>query len=332
MNTLLTGGCGFVGLNVAEQLLARGETVTIADQLALPEPARIDFARLPGRLEVVRLDVADAAAVDALLARVRPNLVIHMAAITAGAERDAREPRRIASVNFLGTLNLLEAARAASVQRFVYASTGALFGVAGNVAHRLDEELDRPVPGTIYGITKYASERTCLRLRDLWQMDIRVGRLAEAYGRWEHESGRRDRMSLPWQMTRLALTGAEAVLPKAPARDYIYAIDLARALLALADADTPSHALYHLGVESPFDSPAWCERLTRRFPTFRFRESDNASEWTVAPLAPGVRSAFKAERLRSDLGFVSRYPIDAAMDDYLDWLARHEQWLTRGNA
>lgn len=64
MTILLTGGCGFVGLNVAEQPLSRGDHVVIADLLPLPEPAGVDFARLPGRLDVVRVDVSDRTAVD----------------------------------------------------------------------------------------------------------------------------------------------------------------------------------------------------------------------------------------------------------------------------
>ena len=134
----------------------------------------------------------------------------------------------------------------------------------------------------------------------------RVGRLAEVYGRWEHRSGARDSMSLPWQMTRLAMTGGEAVLPKAPARDYIYAADLASALLALTDAAAPPHPLYHLGVESPFDSPAWCERLARHF-------------------ASGFAKRYG--RPRDELGFVPRYRIDAAFADYIGWLERHRTWL-----
>jgi nucleoside-diphosphate-sugar epimerase len=122
---LVTGGTGFVGLNVVEQLLARRRG-----------------------------------------ARLRP------AATTAGPERDAREPRRIAEVNLISTLNVLEAARPHGVERFVHASTDALFGEAGTGAPEpLDEERHRPVPESMYGITKYAAERSCLRLAALWRLE-----------------------------------------------------------------------------------------------------------------------------------------------------------------
>jgi nucleoside-diphosphate-sugar epimerase len=150
---LVTGGSGFIGLNVVEQLLARGDRVVVLD-LRPPTP----FA---GKVTFCEGDVANAEIVEQAFSRNGITQVIHTAAITAGPERDAREPRRIAEVNFIGTLNVLEAARRHKVRRFVHASTGALFGAAGIGAKEpLDEERDRPVPESMYGITKYAAERS----------------------------------------------------------------------------------------------------------------------------------------------------------------------------
>src|SRR6185436_9232498 len=109
------------------------------------------------------------------------------------------------------------------VQRFVHASTGAIFGAAGtNVPELLDEERHRPMPESMYAITKYAAERTCLRLASLWNLDLLVGRLATAYGRWEYSSGVRDRLSPPTIVARLAAEKREAVFPPMGATDYIY--------------------------------------------------------------------------------------------------------------
>jgi len=119
---LVTGGAGFVGLNVAEQLLARGAEVLIFD--LRPPPAAFS------RAAFIQGDVTNRAALEKLFRRNAIEQVIHLSAITAGPERDAREPRRIAEVNLIGTLNVLEAARERRVRRFVHASTGALFGAA----------------------------------------------------------------------------------------------------------------------------------------------------------------------------------------------------------
>jgi nucleoside-diphosphate-sugar epimerase len=313
---LLTGGAGFVGLNVAEQLLARGDKVAIFD--LRPPPA--EFAEA----SFVRGDVADRAALEKAFSEKAVKQVIHMSAITAGPERDAREPRRIAEVNFLGTLNVLEAARKHKVQRFVHASTGALYGAAGvGVGEPLDEESHRPVPESMYGITKYAAERSCLRLAELWGLDVRIGRLALAYGRWEHASGARDRLSPPTELARIALAGGEAVFPPLGPTDYIYGPDVARALLALLDAKVPAHRLYHLGTGAAWALPEWCALLAERFPGFRWREAVDGCN--VFPLAPTTRTRFSNRRLVEDLGYAPRFDLTTAADDFVSWLRTHHE-------
>jgi nucleoside-diphosphate-sugar epimerase len=309
---LVTGGAGFVGLNVVEQLRARGDEVKVAD---FDAPA-ID-------VPFMRVDVTQPP--DELFAGVKQ--VIHLAAITAGPERDAREPARIAEVNLLGTLRMLDAARRNGVERFFYASTGALFGAAGvGVGHPLDEEADRPVPQTMYVITKYAAERSCLRLGELWKIDVRVGRLATAFGRWEHTTGARKHLSPPTLATWLARAGKDAVFPPLGPTDYIYAPDLASAIIAVTDAAAPQHRLYHLGTGAAWPLSEWCELLAQRFPTFRWREAESApdDECNILPLTRAQRTRFSNDRLTSDLGWRPRFTLEQALDDFLDWMDKHE--------
>ena len=308
---LLTGGSGFVGLNVAEQLLARGEELVIFD-LRAPPP-------FFSKALFVQGDVTDRSSLEKPFSEQRIDRVIHMSAITAGPERDAREPRRIAEVNLIGTLNVLQESKDHGVKRFVHASTGALYGAAGiGVPEPLDEERHRPVPESMYGITKYAAERSALRLAALWGLDVRIGRLAQVFGRWEHSSGLRDRLSMPTEIARIARAGGEAVFPPLGDTDYIYGPDVAGALIALLDAKAPSHRLYHLGTGSAWALPAWCELLQARFPRFRWRESREGAN--VVPLSPGTRTRFANRRLADDLGWTPRFDLAAAADDFVAWL------------
>ena len=314
---LVTGGAGFVGLNVVEQLLARGEDVVLYDLSPPPSEFR-------GDCEFEQGDTTDRDRLERVFSERRPQRVIHLAAITAGPARDAREPRRIAEVNLIGTINVLEAARNHGVQRVVHASTGALYGAAGvGVEEPLDEERHRPVPETMYGITKYAGERSVLRLGTLWDMDVRIGRLALAYGRWEYASGLRDRLSPPTEIAKLALAGAEAVFPPLGATDYIYGPDVARALLALLDAGKTSHRLYHLGTGAAWSLPEWCAVLARRYPRFRWRESAEPAECNVTPLGTGTRTRFSNRRLTEDFGYAAQFPMEAAAADFTAWLEAH---------
>jgi dTDP-glucose 4,6-dehydratase len=323
MTTLVTGGAGFVGLNLLEQLLGRGDEIVCLSVNPLPDAAASDFAKLPGKLHMVQGDVTDLRSIDDAIDRFGCRRMIHAAAITAGTQRDESDPARIVEVNLIGTINALQAARKAKIERFIYPSTGGHFGEAGiDVGHFLEEEADRPVPNSMYGISKYAAERTVLRLGALWKIDVRIGRVAVVYGRWEYETGLRDAMTTILQATRLAMAGGEAVFPKLGPADWIYAVDIARALLTLLDAPATTHRLYHLAIESPFDTVAWCDRLRKRYPAFRFRESTRIEDCNIAPLAP-FRTPFSGRRLREEFGFTPAYTIDAAFDDYMRWLAAH---------
>jgi len=308
---LVTGGAGFVGLNVVEQLRARGDEVRVYD---LERPA-ID-------VPFERGDVTEP--LDRVLDGV--TRIVHLAAITADAGRDARDPRRIAEVNLLGTINLLEAARRHGIERIFHASTGALYGAAGvGVEHPLDEEADRPVPETLYGITKYAAERTCLRLGELWSIDVRIGRLGMAFGRWEHATGARTVLSSPTRIARIAREGGEAVFPPLGPTDYIYAPDLASAIIALLDAGAPKHRLYHFGTGTAWSLPDWCELLAERFPEFRWRESARREDCNVLPLSMATRTRFSNRRLVQDLGWRPRFTLAQARDDFLAWMDRHHE-------
>jgi dTDP-glucose 4,6-dehydratase len=326
LSILLTGGSGFVGLNVAELLLARGDDVVLFAATPPPEPAVREFSPAPGRLAVVIADVTDGAALDRAMRAHQVDRVIHAAAITAGAERDKREARRIAEVNLLGTIETLEAARRRAVRRFIQVSTGSVYGRAGVVdgGGFLEEDEPAPVPQSLYGITKYAAERTALRYRELFGMDVVAARLATVFGRWEFETGVRDSMSLVLQATRLAEAGREAVLPAGlEMRDWIYAPDAARALAALLDAERPSHDVYNVGTGRPWTVAEWCDRLKVRYPAFSWRETRRSDELTVTLLGSGGRSPFAARRLRGDIGFVPRYGLDDAFADYMAWRDAH---------
>lgn len=330
MSILVTGGSGFVGLNILEQLLTRGDDVVCLGANDVPPIARADFARLSGRLVSVVGDVSQPGAIERAIREHGCKRVVHAAAITAGGARDEREPARVVEVNLLGTIYALQAARDCGIERFVYPSTGGHYGAAGiGLDHYLDEEADRPVPNSMYGITKYASERTVMRLGQVWKLDYRIGRVAMVYGRWEYETGLRDSMTTLLQSTRIAMRGGEAVMTRLGAGDWMYSVDLANALIALLDAPAPRQRLYHLGVEAPFATPDWCARLQRHFPGFRYRESDDPAECNVAPLTP-FRVPFATRRLREDIAFKPQFAnIDAAFDDYVRWLQTHRDFVVR---
>jgi nucleoside-diphosphate-sugar epimerase len=120
---LVTGGAGFIGSNIAEALVERGEEVVILDDLSTGYERNI--ARILGRITFVRGDIRDEAAVRRALDGV--DYVLHEAAL-ASVPRSIEDPVLVTDVNVRGTLMMLEESRRAGVKRFVYAASSSAYG------------------------------------------------------------------------------------------------------------------------------------------------------------------------------------------------------------
>jgi UDP-glucose 4-epimerase len=174
MDCLVTGGAGFIGSNLVDALVARGDRVTVIDTLVTGKRENLTGALEKGaRLETV--DVRDAEGVTAVFDAARPEVVFHLAAqidVRASVARPADD----AQTNVLGTIAVLEAARAAGTRRFVNTSTGG--GLYGD-ADVLPTPEDSPIrPLAPYGQSKLCAEGYCAlytRLHGLSTVSLRYG-------------------------------------------------------------------------------------------------------------------------------------------------------------
>ena len=165
MRILIFGGTGFVGINIAAALLARGHQVTLFDRATLPGAAIQAFADRGAALSVVQGDVTVASAVEKVMEKGFDAVVLG-AAITAGPAREAADPHSILQVNLMAQLPILMAARRSRVSRIINLSSGSAYGAAG-FRHTLLEEETPCEPVSLYAVTKYASERVAARLATL---------------------------------------------------------------------------------------------------------------------------------------------------------------------
>src|SRR5450755_528349 len=122
MKILIFGGTGFVGLNIAQRLLARGHAVTLFDRAGLPPAARRAFARDADRLTIVQGDVTEPQAVEETIAAGFEAIIL-AAAVTAGVEREAADPESVLRVNLLAQTPILMAARRNGVRRVINLSS-----------------------------------------------------------------------------------------------------------------------------------------------------------------------------------------------------------------
>lgn len=319
MTVMITGGAGFVGLNIAERLVSEGQHV-VSYGLEAPPDTFMDALRgKPGQLEVVIGDVRNRAKLLDAMAQHHVRKLVHGAAVTAGLAREAREPQMIISVNLGGTIEVLEAALQHGIQRVVQLGSGAIFGSSVKQNGVLDEDLDIPIPDSLYGITKYAAERTGLRYRETRGLDLVVARLGTCFGRWEYETGVRDTLSIPLHLTRLAEEGGHAVFCRELPNDWVYACDVADAVVRLLDVPTLSRPLFHLSSGQRWSAVEWCERLAAVYPGFSFDVTQDRSRANVGVSAPSPRPPFSIEKLKSEIGFIPGYTESAAFSDYIGW-------------
>lgn len=319
MTILITGGSGFVGLNIAERLLEAGEAVVLFSLQAPPDWTMRRLGSLPGRLLVVTGDVRDRDAVLETLREHRIRRVVHGAAITAALSREVQQAALIASVNLGGTIEVLEAALQHGVDRLVHLSSGSVYGASVKRDGWLDEHADIPVPDSLYGITKYAAERIALRYRAVRGLDAVVARLGVVFGRWEYETGVRDTLSIPLTLTKLAESGSHAVFGESLPSDWVYASDVADAVIRLLRTSSVNHPLYHVSGGQHWSAQSWCERLRERFPSFTYELTADPTRINIGRQSPTPRPPFSIARIQEDLGFTPKFREAEAFADYMAW-------------
>lgn len=320
MSVLITGGSGFIALNLAEVLLRRSEEVVLFSRHSPPEIVLQTFRSLESKLHTVRGDVRDRTSLERAFQEFQVDRVFHAAAITANQERERRDFRSIIEVNLLGTAEVLEVSRRTGINRFVYLSSSSVYGRNAFKSRILDEEETIPLPESLYAITKYAGERTSLRFKEIWGMDVVAARVGTVFGPWERDTGVRDTLSPQMQTTQMAIQGKAAVLPGIGLRDWVYSRDVASALVAILDKERLDDDVYNIGPGVEWTIEAWCEKLKEIYPQFSYRLANMEKEATINYHLPQDRAPFAIRRLVEGIGFRPRFGLDEAFADYMEWV------------
>ena len=236
MKILVTGGAGYIGSHVVRALGGAGHNLVIYDNLSTGH----EWAILSGHL--IRGDLADKRFVMETLKAFRPEAVIHFAA-SIQVEESIRKPQAYYRNNVINTLNLLEAMQETGVQRFIYSSTAAVYGIPAKIP--VDEQAPL-IPINPYGASKMMIERVLADLStatDFRYSALRYfnvagadpeGRIGQAYREATHLITRALKTA-KGEFPKLTVYGTDYPTPDGTCiRDYIHVDDLAAAhLLAL---------------------------------------------------------------------------------------------------
>ncbi|HWO16282.1 MAG TPA: GDP-mannose 4,6-dehydratase [Solirubrobacterales bacterium] len=234
MRCLVTGGAGFIGSNLVDALLARGDEVTVVDDLSTGKRENLAQA-LEAGATLVEQDIRDAAAMVALAGDLEPETIFHLAA-QIDVRKSIAEPAFDASINVGGTANVLEAARVAAARRLVFTSTGgAIYGEGEGQELPLAE--DAPLaPEAPYGQSKFAGEGYLALYERLYGLSTVALRLGNVYGPRQDPLGEAGVIAI--FCGRLRAGGRATVFGDGKqTRDYIYVGDVVAAALAAAGSE-----------------------------------------------------------------------------------------------
>jgi UDP-glucose 4-epimerase len=307
MKALVTGGAGFIGSNLVDALIARGDEVVVLDDISTGRRENLERALAKGaQLEVA--DVRDGGAVSLLVNRTKPDVIFHLAA-QIDVRKSVADPANDARVNVEGTVNVLSAAQAHGVPRVVNTSTG---GAIYGEGRQLPAPEDHPVaPEAPYGLSKFCAEQYCEifhRLHGLSTVSLRYGNV---YGPRQDPLGEAGVIAIfcgrLLENERATIFGSGE-----QTRDYVFVDDVVDANLRAAESEATGPINIGLGEEkSVLDI---VEVLNGN--------SDDGFEPEHAPERPGEvqHIALDPSRAREELGWEAKVELDEGLKRTLDSL------------
>jgi UDP-glucuronate 4-epimerase len=243
MRILVTGGAGFIGSHLVGKLLATGHDVVILDDFNDFYDPRIKHANIAGfakDLTLCHVDLRENDSVRSVFRREKVDAIVHLAA-RAGVRPSIQQPRLYYDTNVLGTLHLLEAARVAGIERFIFASSSSVYGASKTVPFSEEQHLTQTL--SPYGATKIGGEFLCSTYSHLYQMRVVALRYFTVYGP-------RQRPDLAiHQFTRRIHAGQpiDQFGDGTTRRDYTYIDDIIQGTMGALDYTGPLYDFFNLG-------------------------------------------------------------------------------------
>lgn len=238
---LVTGGAGFIGSHLVDVLLAAGSAVRVLDDFSTGKGVNLEQAERSGPLEVVRADVRDFAAVKAAVTDV--DGIFHLAALVS-VPQSLAEPRRSFEINAGGTVNVLEAARAAGVRRIVLASSAAVYGDAAAPA-REDETPLRPM--SPYAVDKLAAEQYGALYSRLYGLNVAALRFFNVYGRRQDPASPYSGVISVFADRLRRRDGVTIYGDGSQTRDFVHVSDVVQAMIAAMHAMRAGFTVCNVG-------------------------------------------------------------------------------------
>jgi UDP-glucuronate 4-epimerase len=317
---LVTGSAGFIGFHVSRALLDRDETVVGADNFNsyyYPglKRARQDILARSKNFVSLERDLADVESVESLFRQFRPYVVCHLAA-QAGVRYSLKNPVAYHQSNLAGFVNVIDQARRAEVEKFVYASSSSVYGGNTKIPFAEDDRVDRPV--SLYGATKRANELIAYTYTQLWSVATVGLRLFTVYGPW----GRPDMAY--WSFLDRIITGETIQVYNfgKHKRDFTYIDDIVQGILsALSSPINDKYELINLGNNRPVELMHFIRRIEDLAGKKAVKEMVQVQPGDVLDTYADITKA------REMLGFEPSVTFETGIEKFVRWFMDHPQMV-----
>jgi len=328
MKILITGTAGFIGNNLAQKLLARGDEVIGIDNLNDYYDVSIKEARLrlvsnnPAFTEA-RINLEDKEAVEALFAKHKPNKVVNLAA-QAGVRYSIENPYAYVESNIFGFTNVLEGCRHNNVEHLVYASSSSVYGANTNMPFSVHNNVDHPL--SLYAASKKSNELMAHTYSHLFDIPTTGLRFFTVYGPW----GRPDMALFLFTKNILAGKPIDVFNYGKHRRDFTYIDDIVEGVIRTLDniavsnpdwdGDNPDPAtskapyqLYNIGNNSPVELMHYIDVLQDCL--------GKKAEINMLPLQPGDVPDTYADvsDLVKNMDYKPETSVEQGIENFVNW-------------
>lgn len=304
---LVTGAAGFIGSHITDFLVSNGCNVIALDDFSSGNMENLKMSAKSNRIMIVKGDVNDSELVTKLLQDVE--VVFHEAAIVS-VKRSLEQPEITKHVNIDGTKNMLECASKSNVTRFIFASTGAIYGNSP-ILPRVESDVATPI--STYGITKLECEKECLKTYEKNGLAVTILRYFNTYGIRSK--------SKPYSGA-INIFAERLIANKSPvifgdgkqSRDFVNVQDIVGANALAASSSNGSGQIFNVGT----GIATTIERLARLECAFFHGKEDAISiEYQKAREGDVLHSYADISKIKKRLGFEPKVKFENGLKEYL---------------
>lgn len=316
---LITGTAGFIGFHLANRLLKENNTVIGIDIINDYYDVRVKEKRNKILLEnpnyhFYKEDFSDFEKLDEIIKKEKPEIIIHLAA-QAGVRYSLTNPWAYEKSNYLGTMNIFEAAKLNNIKRVLFASSSSVYGKNTKQPFCETDPVNTPI--SVYAASKRANELLAHSYNHLYGIETAGLRFFTVYGKY----GRPDLALFKFVKNILLDKPIDVYNNGEMGRDFTYVDDIVSGIIGIMNKENLNYELYNLGGDNPVTLMKFIELIEKSL--------DKKANLNMMAMQPGDVKETTADitKARTEVGYDPKTKIDEGVKIFCDWFLENQDWL-----